>query len=84
MKKKAKVRPLAREKAARVKRVLLADDHALMRKGVRDLIEECNGYKVAGEAQDGIEAIELAKKLRPDILVMDIALPRLNGLNACR
>lgn len=69
---------------ARAKRVLLADDHALMRKGVRDLIEECEGYEVAGEARDGIEAIELAKKLRPDILIMDIALPRLNGLNACR
>lgn len=74
----------ARDNAARVKRVLLADDHALMRKGVRDLIEECDGYEVVGEAQDGVEAIELAKKLRPDILIMDIALPRLNGLNACR
>jgi len=84
MKKKAKARPPARKKAPWVKKVLLADDHALMRKGVRDLIEECAGYAVVGEARDGVEAIELAKKLRPDILVMDIALPRLNGLNACR
>lgn len=70
--------------ARRVKRVLLADDHALMRKGVHDLIGECEGYEVAGEAQDGVEAVELARKLKPDILVMDISLPKLNGLNACR
>lgn len=67
-----------------MKRVLLAEDHALMRKGVRDLIGEHAGYKVVGEAVDGVEAIELAKKHRPDILIMDIGLPRLNGLNACR
>lgn len=73
-----------REAVPRAKRVLLADDHALMLKGVRGLIEEHGGYDVVGEARDGVEAIELAKALRPDIIVLDIALPRLNGLNACR
>ncbi|NLW95216.1 MAG: response regulator transcription factor [Chlamydiae bacterium] len=73
-----------RRRTSAVRRVLLAEDHALVRKGVRDLIEERAGYSVVGEAIDGVEAIELAKKLRPDILIMDIGLPRMNGLNACR
>jgi DNA-binding NarL/FixJ family response regulator len=63
-------------------RVLLADDHALFRAGVRMLITHMSGIEVAGEAADGREAVRLAKTLQPDIVLMDIAMSGLNGLEA--
>lgn len=65
-------------------RILLVDDHTLIRKGLRALIAGWEGFEVAGEAKDGEEALELALKLRPDIILMDIYMPRLNGLEATR
>jgi DNA-binding NarL/FixJ family response regulator len=63
-------------------RVILADDHHLVRKGIRALLEKSEDIKVVGEAEDGLEAVELAERLVPDVLVMDIAMPRLNGIQA--
>jgi DNA-binding NarL/FixJ family response regulator len=64
--------------------ILLADDHALMREGCRMMLEFENDFEVVGEAQDGRQAVELAKKLHPDVALMDIAMPLLNGLEAAR
>jgi DNA-binding NarL/FixJ family response regulator len=64
--------------------VLLADDHAVVRAGLRSLLEAENGIQVVGEAQDGREAVRLTKKLLPAVVVIDIAMPLLNGLEATR
>ena len=63
-------------------RILLADDHKLMRSGLRLLIEQQSDLSVVGEAADGREAVALVKSLRPDVVVMDIAMPNLNGIEA--
>ena len=63
-------------------RVLLADDHALVRAGIRSLLEKMSGIEVVAEAGDGYEALELTKKHFPNVVLMDIALPGLNGLEA--
>jgi DNA-binding NarL/FixJ family response regulator len=64
--------------------VLLAEDHTIVREGFRKMLELEADMEVAGEAQDGRQAIAMAKKLRPDVVLMDIAMPRLNGLEATR
>ncbi len=64
--------------------VLLVDDHPIFRKGLRILIENEEDIKVVGEAEDGQTAINLVRKLSPDIVVMDITMPNLNGIKACR
>jgi DNA-binding NarL/FixJ family response regulator len=63
-------------------RVLLADDHSLVRKGFRRLLEDEPGIQVVGEAGNGVEAVELARALRPDVIVMDMSMPGLNGTQA--
>ena len=65
-------------------RIVIVDDHAVVRRGVRALLESQPGWEVAGEAVTGREAVELAKRLYPDIVVMDLSLPELNGLDAAR
>ncbi|HYN09019.1 MAG TPA: response regulator transcription factor [Vicinamibacterales bacterium] len=65
-------------------RILIVDDHAVVRHGVRALLESQPGWEIAGEAATGREALELAKRLQPDIVVMDLSLPELNGLEATR
>jgi two-component system response regulator NreC len=62
--------------------VLIADDHALIREGIRALLEGCRDIEVVGDAADGREAIEKARKLKPDVVLMDIAMPGLGGLEA--
>src|ERR1700722_15174284 len=62
--------------------VLLVEDHVVVREGFRKMLEVENDFKVVGEAQDGREAISLVKKLRPDVVLMDIVMPLLNGLDA--
>ena len=65
-------------------KILIADDHELIRLGVRDVVESHPGWEVCGEASDGNEALELACKHRPDILVLDVSLPLMNGLAVTR
>lgn len=65
-------------------RVLVADDHAVVREGLRQLLEMQSDITVIGEARDGIEALELARQLKPDVVLLDIAMPRLSGLEAIR
>jgi DNA-binding NarL/FixJ family response regulator len=62
--------------------VIVADDHNLVRQGIRALLESADDINVVGEAEDGIQAIELATLLTPDVLVMDISMPRMNGTQA--
>lgn len=64
--------------------VLLADDHMIVREGLRALLEAEADMEVVGEAQTGRQAVQLAKKLHPDVVLMDIAMPLLNGLEAAR
>ena len=65
-------------------RVLLADDHRMMREGIRALLEREEDILVVGEAGDGREAVKLAIRLQPDVVVMDVSMPRLNGIEATR
>jgi DNA-binding NarL/FixJ family response regulator len=65
-------------------RIVVVDDHAVVRRGVRALLESQPGWEVAAEATTGREAVEIAKRLQPDVVVMDVSLPELNGLDATR
>jgi DNA-binding NarL/FixJ family response regulator len=64
--------------------VLLAEDHTIVREGMRTLLDLGDDFEVVGEARNGREAVELVRKLRPDVVVMDIAMPQLNGFEATR
>lgn len=63
-------------------RILLAEDHGLVRAGIRSLLQGLSGILVVGEAADGLQAVELISSLRPDVVLMDISMPGLNGLEA--
>lgn len=63
-------------------RILLADDHSIVRKGLRSALEEESGYEVVGEAANGREAVRLAEQLTPDVAIVDIGMPQLNGIEA--
>ena len=83
------VGPAAREEEAaagseQTLRVLLVDDHAVMRQGLAALLEGYEDIEVVGEAADGSEAVELARTLRPDVILMDINMPGMNGIEATR
>jgi DNA-binding NarL/FixJ family response regulator len=65
-------------------RVLIADDHTILREGLRSILEKKNGLECVGEAEDGRSAVKMAKELRPDIVIMDVAMPDLNGIEATR
>ncbi len=65
-------------------RIVIADDHALVREGTRQILEDQPGLVVAGEAQDGEEAVAMVSRLQPDVVLMDIAMPKLNGIEATR
>jgi DNA-binding NarL/FixJ family response regulator len=65
-------------------RIVLADDHAVVREGLRSLLSAINGYALVGTAATGAEAVRAAVTLRPDVLVMDIQMPDMNGIDATR
>src|SRR5262245_18761820 len=65
-------------------RILLADDHDVVRRGVREIIESHDGWTVCGEATNGREAVQMAITLAPDVVVLDISMPSLNGIEATR
>lgn len=65
-------------------KILLVDDHALVRRGFRRMLEDETSFQVVGEASDGLEAVTRAEELHPDVVVMDCALPQINGVEATR
>ncbi len=65
-------------------RIVLADEHILFRQGMKRIIDEMPETRVVGEANDGQEVIELVKKLLPDLAILDISMPKLSGIEACR
>jgi two-component system, NarL family, response regulator NreC len=64
--------------------ILLADDHPFVRRGIRNLLESEGDLSVVGEAQDGVQVVQMADKFRPDILVVDLMMPNLNGLESLK
>src|SRR5262245_43388694 len=75
---------MASDQPGRVVRVLLADDQQLLRTGFRTVLREAPDVHVVGEAADGLEAVELARRLLPDVVLMDVRMPRLDGVAATR
>lgn len=65
-------------------RILIADDHQVVRRGLRSVLESQPGWEICGEASNGRDAVRKAKQLRPDVAVLDISMPELNGLEAAR
>jgi two-component system response regulator NreC len=65
-------------------RILLADDHIILRAGLRMLLEKRDDLEVVGEADDGRQAVALAERLVPDVAVIDVSMPQLNGIDACK
>ena len=72
------------DKVSPVTRILLADDHPIFREGVRRVLAGEAGFQVVGEAADGDQTVKLARQLKPEILLLDLAMPRLSGLEALR
>jgi CheY-like chemotaxis protein len=66
------------------KRILIADDHEMLRRGVRNIMEKEKGWQICGEAVDGQDAVDKSKSLLPDLVILDINMPVLNGLQAAR
>jgi DNA-binding NarL/FixJ family response regulator len=65
-------------------KILIADDHAMLREGMRNLLQKEKDFELVGEAEDGEEAVKMAAELKPDIVILDIVMPNLNGVEATR
>lgn len=65
-------------------RVLIVDDHEITRRTIRSFLISYPEWQICGEAVDGVEAVEKAKSLRPDVILMDVSMPRMNGLEATK
>ncbi|CAA9437242.1 MAG: Two-component transcriptional response regulator, LuxR family [uncultured Rubrobacteraceae bacterium] len=74
---------MSNEGAASI-RLLIADDHALVRSGLRTMLQRERGIEIVGEARNGREAVELCRSLRPDLVLMDVRMPEMDGLEATR
>ena len=74
---------LQREDVQKI-RILLVDDHPVVRKGTRELLEGVEDFWVVGEAADGLEAVKLSKSLEPNLILMDVSMPNMNGIEATR
>ena len=75
---------LGKEIATMTTRILLVDDHPIVREGLKTVLQRRPGWEVVGEASDGEEALEKAEALHPDVIVLDITMPKMNGLEVCR
>jgi DNA-binding NarL/FixJ family response regulator len=76
--------PFGISEVEKMLRILIADDHEVARRGIRSLLESHPGWEVCAEAKDGRDAVELATSLKPDLVLLDIGMPNLNGLEAAR
>jgi CheY-like chemotaxis protein len=76
--------PLQANRSASSKQILIADDHEMLRRGLRTMMERENSWQICGEAVDGQDAVEKARALRPDLVILDINMPVLNGLQAAK
>lgn len=65
-------------------RILIVDDHEIFRRGLRSLLESRDEFDISGEAANGLEAVQMARELQPDIIVMDVSMPQMDGLQAAR
>lgn len=65
-------------------RILIADDHEVVRRGLSTLLQTHEGWEICGEAKDGREAVEMSRQLKPDVVILDVGMPNLNGLAATR
>ena len=65
-------------------KVMIVDDHSIMRDGLQEVLAHAGGFEVVGQARDGVEAVQAAPTLQPDVIIMDVLLPRKNGIDACR
>jgi len=66
------------------KKIVIAEDHTILREGLKALLSSCNELEVIGEAEDGREAVKLASALEPDLMLMDLSMPRMNGIEAIK
>ncbi len=65
-------------------RILVVDDHLVVRRGITSLLSDNPSWQVVGEASDGVEAIEKVEALNPDVVILDVTMPRMSGIEACR
>ena len=65
-------------------KVMIVDDHSIMRDGLQEVLEHAGEFEVVGQARDGMEAVQVAPSLRPDVIIMDVLMPHKNGIDACR
>ena len=65
-------------------RVLLVDDHPITRRGLREILEDSGGFEIVAQAGDGVEAVSAAEETRPDVVIMDVMMPKKDGVEACR
>ena len=70
--------------SAAVTTVMLVDDHGIMRDGLREVLERSGGFEVVGEAGNGVTAVEVARDLKPNLIIMDVMMPQKDGIEACR
>ena len=64
--------------------VMIVDDHSIMRDGLKEVLKHSGAFEVVGQAQNGVEAVSLAQDVRPDVIIMDVMMPEMNGIDACR